>query len=88
MYPIDAFRGATWIERSSGLTRFDIIALAQLDESAILAVNRGDEVFRSRDGGMSWSRLEDRFSPPSDLKHLVRDAKGGIIAAHALRSSR
>jgi len=73
--------GATWIERSSGLTRFDIKALVLLNERTILAAT-GDGMFRSIDGGMSWRALDER-SPrhPPGITHLVRDPEGRIVAA-------
>jgi len=73
--------GATWIERSSGLTRFDIKALVLLNERTILAAT-GDGVFRSIDGGMSWRALDER-SPrhPPGITHLVRGPGGRIVAA-------
>jgi ligand-binding sensor domain-containing protein len=71
---------AKWIEHSTGLTRFDIVALAATGKNTILAATGGG-VFRSNDAGRSWRPLSYRFTrPPPRITHLVSGPEGRIVA--------
>jgi ligand-binding sensor domain-containing protein len=74
--------GMTWVDHSGGLARYEIVALAQLGESAILAATANDGVVRSDDAGKSWHPLRDRFAgTTARITHLINGPEGQVIAA-------